>query len=259
MEKNKGQVTIFIVIGVILISAVVLFFLLRGTTITETTGKPEENPEAFLETCIEDKIKEAVEIITLHGGYPNNELNKEFRFEDEGITVNVSYLCYNQNNYLPCINQKPTFMEDLKSKIKNHISEKVESCFNELTENFNREGYETIKNYNGFEVEIIPKRIIIQTDSDIALTKSSEATKQEDFEINVASRLYEISFLVQEIVNQEARFCYAETLGIALDSPEFIIDKFKTGESTIIYTIEHKDSKEKFRFATRGCVIPPGI
>ena len=74
----------------------------------------------------------------------------------------------------------------------------------------------------------------------------------------VASKLYGISSLVQEIVNQEAEFCYAEDLGISLTFPEFKIDKLTTGE-TLIYSIEHEDSKEKFRFALRTCVIPPSL
>tara|TARA_Y100000310_G_scaffold213829_1_gene214832 strand:+ start:4423 stop:5208 length:786 start_codon:yes stop_codon:yes gene_type:complete len=258
-KQKKAQLTIFIIIGIVLVSSIVLFFVFREKISEEITGKSEENPESFLNFCMEDKIKEAVEIISLHGGYLNNKLNKSFKFEDEEIPTDISYLCYNQNNYLPCINQKPTFMEDLKDEIKNYISEDVENCFNEMTKSFEQKAYEISTTYNGFEVEILPKIITIQTSSESILTKSGETTKQEDFKISIASRLYEISFVAQELVNQEARFCYSENLGIMLIYPEFIIDKFRTGDSTVIYTVENKKSKEKFRFALRGCAIPPGI
>lgn len=256
--KKKGQVTIFIIIGLILITAIALFFVLSKQTTPKTTEKPEENPETFLESCIEDKVKNAVEVISLRGGYPNNNLSINFKFENESY-INISYLCYNQNNYLPCINQKPMFMQDLKQEIKNYIARDVESCFNEITKNFNKKGHEVNVNYNDFEVELLPKRIIVQTNSEISLAKSGETTKQENFKISFSSRLYEIASVVQELVNQEARFCYSENLGIMLIYPEFNIDKFRTGGSTTIYTIENKNSKEKFRFAVRGCAIPPGI
>ena len=258
-KQKRGQITIFILVAIILLGAIVLFFAFREEAIKEITGKPEENPAAFLETCMNDKIKEAIEVISIHGGYPNNKLYKSFEFEEEGISVNVSYLCYNQNSYLPCINQKPTFMEDLRFEIKYYIAEDVQNCFDEMTKSFERKGYETTTIYNGFEVEILPKIITIKTSSENILTKSGETTKQEDFKISVASRLYEISFIVQEIVNQEARFCYSEHVGISLIYPEFNIEKFRTGDSDNIYTVEHDDSKEKFRFAVKGCVIPPGI
>ena len=257
--KRKGQVTIFIIIGIILISSIVIFFLFREEATIDTTGRSEENPESFLESCMENNVKEAIEVISIHGGYLNNELYKSFKFEDEGISLNISYLCYNQNSYLPCINQKPTFTEDLKTEIKNYISDDVENCFNEMTNGFVQKGYVVETNYRGFSVDFLPKRVIVQTDSDVVLTSSGETTKGKDFKITISSRFYEITTLVQEIVNQEARFCYSEIHGISLLYPEFSIDKFRTEDSSVIYTIEHKDSKEKFRFAVRGCVIPPGF
>ena len=65
--------------------------------------------------------------------------------------------------------------------------------------------------------------------------------------------------MAHEIVSQESQFCYFEYLGYMLLYPEYKIDKFRTSDETIIYTIDHKDSKEMFRFAVRGCVIPPGF
>ena len=257
MNKKRGQITIFIIVGMILISAVVLFFLFREDTTIDTTGKPEENIESFLNSCLEDKIKNAIKDISLHGGYIDNPVNLNFKFENE-IPINITYLCYTQNYYVPCVNQKPMFIKDLKTEIKNYISDDAENCFNEMTENFVKKGYSVETNYRDFSVDFLPKRVIVQTDSDITLIVSGETTKEEDFIIIVASRFYEIVTLVQELVNEEAEFCYTENLGINLVYPEFIVDKFRTQES-IIYTIEHKESKEKFRFVVRGCVIPPGF
>ena len=259
VKMKRGQVTAFVIIAIMLIAAIVLFFALRGDVISQGTEKPEENPEAFLVSCLNDKVREAVEVMGIHGGYPNNKLNKGFAFVEEGIQYNISYLCYNQNSYLPCINQKPTFMEDLRYEIKDYIFDDVQGCFDKMSSNFNKQGYDTNIIYDGFEVKILPKRIIIQTESESTLSRSGETATEEDFKVEVASRLYELSFIVQEIVNQEARFCYAEHTGISLIYPEFYIEKFRTGDSDNIYTVEHVDSKEEFIFAVKGCVIPPGI
>jgi|TARA_Y100000310_G_scaffold267204_1_gene279100 hypothetical protein len=258
LKEKKGQVTIFIIVGIILIGIILLFFAFRSGIIEDITKKPEENPEAFLKICMEDKLKEAIKIVGLKGGYPDNELSINFKFGNEDYH-NITYLCYQQGNYLPCINQKPNFMNDLKEEIKNYISEDIENCFNEVSSLFKDKGYTINSNYEDAVIEIIPKRVFIQTDSEIILTKGGETTRQEDFKIEIPSRLYELSFIIQEIVNQEARFCYAEISGIMLIYPEFSIDKFKTGESTNIYTLIHKKSEEKFRFAIRSCVIPTGM
>lgn len=254
--NKKGQITIFIIIVIMLISAVALFSILRKEAPIEIGQKQGDNPEAFFNSCIKDKIEESIRVISLHGGYIDNPLHKEFKFEGEDF-VNISYLCYTQSDYSTCINQKPLFTQDLKKEIKNYISSDVENCFNEIQESFSRE-YTIISDYNGFKVDILPKRVLIQTDSSMTLTKSLDSAEYKNFEITVASRLYEISTLVQEIINQEAEFCYAENLGISLAYPEFTINKLPAGES-LIYSIEHEDSEEKFRFALRNCVIPPAL
>ena len=254
---SRGQITIFIIVGIILISAVVMFFLFRENTVIKTTGKPEENPESFLNLCLNGKVKTAINDISLHGGYMKNPNSLNFKFENETY-FNISYLCYTQNYYVRCINQKPAFIEDLKTEVKNYISDDVKNCFDEMDKSFIKKGYKIKTNYTGFSVKILPKRVIIQTESNMVLTVSGETSKEKNFKISVASRLYGITSLVQELVNEEAEFCYTENLGIMLIYPEFIVNKFRTKES-IIYTVENKKSKEKFRFAVRGCVIPPGI
>ena len=255
--KKRAQITVFVIVVIIIISATVSFFIFRKEAVIEIGGKPGENPGTFLNTCIKDKVREGVEVISLHGGYIDNPLHKNFKFENEDY-VNISYLCYTQNNYVQCINQKPALKEDLRHEIKNYIEKTVKNCFDVMETNFLQTNDDASVSNRGFEVHILPKRIIIQTDSDISLTKSGETIQYENIKVSIASRLFEILSTVQELVNQEAEFCYAESLGIAITYPEFTIEKIKTVD-TIIYSVEHEGSKEKFRFAIRTCVIPAGL
>ncbi len=57
MKDRKGQVTIFIIIAVIIVSIIALFFLLRGDIVPGVGGKAETNPNIFLSSCLEEKIK----------------------------------------------------------------------------------------------------------------------------------------------------------------------------------------------------------
>src|SRR3989344_5609100 len=99
MSKNRsGQITIFVIAGIIIVAAIVMFFVFRNNAIPGVTQKAEENPEGFLSSCIDKKLREAVQNISIHGVYLNEPLHKEFKFENESF-VNISYLCYNQNNY----------------------------------------------------------------------------------------------------------------------------------------------------------------
>jgi len=256
---KRGQITIFIIVGVVIISVVILFFLFKSGIVPKIFKKPETDSNTFLHSCMEDKIKEAVKTISLQGGHINNPLHKTFKFENEDFLKNISYLCYTQNYYTPCINQEPMLIQHLKDEIKDYIFDDVKDCFNELTLSLEKQDYVVEARYNGFYVELIERKIVIKTNSEIILTKGYETSKQENFKIIVPSRFYDLSIVVQEIISQEARFCHFEHLGFMLLYPEFEIDKFRTGDLTTIYTVEYRKSKEKFRFAVKSCVIPPGI
>jgi len=255
---KNGQVTIFIIVGAIIVFGILLFFAFRGGLQEEISSVGEENPESLFEFCLNDYVKEGLEFISLRGGYDNKGISKEFAFENEE-SRNITYLCYNKNSYTSCINQKPTFTEDLKTEIKNQISKDVENCFLEVVDSLESKSYVVNYKYNDFDVEIIPERVIVKTDSELTITKAGKETDYNNLEVSFASRLYETSLTVLEIVNQEARFCYAEISGIMLAYPEFSISLTKTDDLSKIYVVENKKSKEVFRFAVRSCAIPPGL
>ena len=258
-RTKEGQVTIFIIIGILFITAIMLFFFLREDLLPGTGGKSEENPGGFLEICIEDKLIEGTKLISSQGGYIENPLNRTFKFSDENDFTDISYLCYNQNNYFSCINQEPMLIQHLKAEVKTYVFDDVRTCFDNLVLSLGKRGYVVDATYNGFEIEFATKKIIIDIDGKIILTKSDETTRQENLKIIFPSRFYDLAGVVQEIVSQEARFCNFENLGFMAFYPKFNIERFRTGDGTLIYTAKHIETQEEFKFALRGCVIPPGF
>ena len=250
---KRGQVTIFIIVGILVVATIVLFFLFRQGIIPGIPGVKDENPEASLDSCIEGKIKETIEVISLQGGYVENTL---------GLVLdgkNISFLCYTDNYYLPCINQEPVLIQHLKKEIKKGISMDVKNCFDSLTNSLSKKGYAVDADYRDFEIILAPGRVIVDIDAELSLTKANEFSKEENFVVAVPSRIYDLGIVAQEIVAQEAKWCNFETVGFMLLYNDFNIKKFETGELNTVYTITHKKTGEEFKFAVRGCVIPPGF
>ncbi len=261
INKNlKGQVTIFIIIGVIIVGIALLFIFFRSDLPSSMGGSSKKtNSPSFLTICLEDKIKEAEKNIAIQGGTSEPELYKTFKFEQEGIYKDISYLCYNKNYYYPCINQEPMLMQHVEGQMKDYISQEVEECFTELGKSLENQWEVVDSRYRNFDLRLDPNKIEIDINAEISLTNHGETTKQNEFKISFPSKLYGLIDLAQEVVNQEARFCHFEYVGYMLLYPEWSIDKHRTSDSSIIYTLKHEDSSTKFRFAIRGCVIPPGF
>jgi len=260
MFQKRGQLTIFIVVGILIVSGVALFFLYSTNLIPEIGGKSESNPNLFLRACIEDKIKEGLRIISLSGGTLNNSASIRFKFEEDNEYYNISYLCYTPLSYVPCINQNPLLMNHVEQEIKKYISEDFEECFDGMILNFDKQGFDaTTDGLKSFDVNIIPKKIEIQTDSEVTLTKSDETTTQKNLGVEMPSRIYEILEVVQEISNQEAEFCNFDYNGFMITYNEFDVGKTNEGNKGNIYAVKHLKTGEKFRFATRSCIMPAGI
>ena len=250
---KQGQITIFVIIALLIVVAIALFFLFREGIIPGIGGFGEKNPRAALQSCIENKLQETNDLISKQGGYINPTLYKKFNDEK------IAYLCYNQNYYLSCINQEPMLIQHLKDEIKDNVKGKVEECFNQFESNLERAGYEVDVVYRDFDVELVPKKVIIDIDADITAKRNEETSNDKNFIIIFPSRIYDLAVVAQEITSQEARFCNFEQTGYMLLYPQFNINKFRTGEGEIIYTVEDRKTQEKFKFAVRSCVIPPGF
>ncbi len=256
-SNKKAQITAFIIMGILLIAMVSLFFLLKKEESSETGGKTETNVRGIFESCLEEDLKKTVKTITEQGGYLSNPLNISFIFKEETKARNISYLCYTTKGFVPCVNQEPMLLTHLEIEIGRGIHEEVRKCFDEVAISLEKKGEFVEANYEGFGIELAPREIRIIVDGKIASTKSGQTTIQEGIEGHFQTRLYEITNVVQEIVSQESTNCNFENLGFMLFYPEFEIDKIRTRDSTMIYTVKHKKGIEKFNFAIRGCVFPP--
>ncbi|MFQ5531296.1 MAG: hypothetical protein ACE5ES_01630 [Candidatus Nanoarchaeia archaeon] len=253
-ELNKrAQVTVFIIIVILLIASIVLFLFFKQGLIPGVPTSGETNPRVFLSSCIEDNVKDTIKLISEQGGYISNDLNKSF--DDKQI----SYLCYNKNQYFPCVNQEPLLIQHLKEEIHEEISEEVETCFTDLTLSLESQNYIVDARYRGFEVDLLPRKAIVDIKGMLTLTRSEETTTQEDFKLTISSKIYDLAVITQEIVSQEAEYCNFEHLGYMLLHSDIDIFRRQLGDQTIIYGITDKKSQEGFWFAVRSCALPGSI
>jgi hypothetical protein len=258
MDNKKGQVTIFVIVGILIVIAIAIFLLMRAEIIPTPGGEnPEEDPASYLESCIEDKIREGANLISHNGGYVEPTLKREFKFEEDDDFSEISYLCYNHDNVYPCINQEPLLIQHLKSELKTYIEEDVQECWDELLDTLENDGYAVDATSQNFNIDLIPNKVVLDLKGKITLTKRDSSSTKEDFKIYFPNNLYDLAIVAQEIVSQEGTWCSFQDLGYQMIYPTFNIDIFQTGDGTKIYAVEHKISKEWFRFAVKGCTIPP--
>lgn len=255
MKSKSGQVTIWIIVGIVVIAIVALFVVLFRTGIIPSPVGPsvDKNPNSFLRECMQDKVLETVRIIGPQGGTLEPTLYKRFMFVEEGVAYNVSYLCYNQNDYLPCINQNPVLISSMEKEIKYEIMDSVEECFDSLTANYRRAGYSVDVSGTEYEVKLKEGEVVVELDREINLGKGDQSSVLKNFKISFPSKIYDLGVVAIEVIRGISEDCSFDHLDYTRQNPKFEIEKYVDDDTSKIYTIRvRENNKDMFRFAVRG-------
>jgi hypothetical protein len=255
MNNKRGQVTIFIIIGILIVAGVVLFFTLRGQVTDEedkgSSVSGEINPTSYMKTCVEDKVEETIFVLSRKGGYMNHPLNINFMFTNEGKYWNITYLCYTDKDE-KCNIICPSVIGNLESEIKKEVEEEITSCFNGLVSSAEDNGYEIVEEeYNGFETDLKENRLVFDIKGKLILKKGESVERNENFNIEFSTKLYNLGMVAQDIVNSKSSSGNFDIVEYSIDNPEYKIET-ETRTRTKIYTLTYRETEEKFRFAIKG-------
>ena len=250
-KERGGQVTIFIIIAIIIVGiAISIYFLIpkAGTgTVFDAT-----NPAGFIQTCLEDEIESTVETLSLQGG--TIEPEHYFLYQDNKI----EYLCYTAEYYKTCSVQRPLLKQHIESEIMEDISEEVESCFNNLLENYRNERYTANLERGKTTVELLPKRIVTNFNDYVLTVSKAETARYDSFGVLLNNNLYELTSIANSIIEWESNYGDAETTIYMTYYKDLKVEKKRQEEGTTVYILTDRNTENKFQFASRSVAWPPG-
>lgn len=138
---KRGQVTLFIIIGLVLLFAVGLFILVQEyIKAPEVSPKPPPSFEplaAVVDSCLSTNLEDSLQILGAQGGRinitPEMKLTRRYLeiFKEAG--VGIPYWYYAGENHNPTI-------QSMESEIESYIEQTMTPCINEfgnLTQEFN--------------------------------------------------------------------------------------------------------------------------
>ena len=121
--KKRGQITIFVIIALIIVSLAGLFFYLSGG-LEQSVFPPEtDNVKLFVQSCIEETLEEGIVFVSSRGGYFNLPDNYFDGF------LATSYWMYDGRDISPS-------MEIVELELSKYIENQVGYCIesNEFTD-----------------------------------------------------------------------------------------------------------------------------
>ena len=248
--NKRGQITIFIIIAILVIAIVALFFAFPKLRTAVGIEKPL-SPEKFIQTCLEDTIKENVDIISKQGG--SMEPSPSVLYQDNKL----QYLCYSNEYYKPCIVQVPFLREHIENEIKNSTQEDVKFCFDSLKKTYDDKGYSTSLKKNDIIVELLPQKILTTINNEFTFSKADDTQRRETFRVVVNNNLYELTAIAQNIMEWETKFGGADCNSYMDLYKDLKCEKEPLTDDTTVYVLTDTDKEFKFQFALRNYAIPP--
>ena len=249
LNLRRGQVTIFVVLAVIIVAVAVLVYLLYPSVKSSLQGA--QNPNTFIQTCMEDQLKSAIGLVSLQGG----SIAPGFYYNYEGNKV--EYLCYTNEYYIPCIVQQPALIPNIEKEIKADIQATANSCFDEMKKSYEGKGYSVSLGNGNTTVELLPQTILTTFNRALTLTKGSSQTYQR-FSISLNNNLYELASIANSIISWEATYGDAETTAYMNYYHNLEVEKKKQSDGTTVYILTDLGSGNKFQFASRSMAWAPG-
>jgi len=106
VASKKGQVTIFIILGVVIVAGIVLLFLFSGGDDVKTPS--DLSPQEAVKKCVRDAVVESIDKMLTNGGEIVPTLSINYSGEE------YNYLCYQGDYYLSCYNIHPMLEEEIE-------------------------------------------------------------------------------------------------------------------------------------------------
>ncbi len=250
--NNKGQIAIFIIVGVLIFVSLTVFFLVRDTEVTLPTGT-EFGPERFMGSCVRQSLRETTDLMLTQGGF----VNPKNAVVSNGTTV--TYLCKNINYYESCIAQHPAYLSELQEELRAQLVNDIPSCLDSLKTELERRNYDVQLGEYDAKVTLKPEIVDVSIPIELTLTKNDVVQRISQLDTSLRIPLYNLGRVANELVSQEARFCYSEYVGYMLLYPSYDIRVKTLSDTTKVYSVTHLPTDKTLQFAIRGCVIPAGI
>ncbi len=205
--SKRGQVTVFIILGIVLITVVALFLYLGG--FLTTTGTEREDSEAFVASqvepvkkvvrdCVKDSLVDSILFVSIQGGYFDPV------YSEEVGGYSVSYGCKDGYNGLPLL----SFIEGelLEYMGQNSEREKIETCMRDGFDVIEGLGLDIGYNFGDLilgEPQLAENRAIQDVSFPLTLSSYDSTSSISDVLFEVETNIKKVYDIAVDVVNDE--------------------------------------------------------
>jgi hypothetical protein len=247
---KKAQLTIFIILGLLILIVLILLFMRNDDLKSYFVGS---SPVEEIKNCVEKPVEEMLDIVRFQGGSIDPE--NYYLYEDNKL----EYLCYTDEEYKTCVVQKPLLKNSIEEELRAYAQPRIKNCIESVRNSLRDQGYEVSMKNPELVVELFPSDVMAEVDLDLSIKKGDTTETYKKIRVEIDSMMYDFVMISTSIVQWETRYGDSEVMNYMLYYPEIKVEKKKQGDGTTVYMVSNWDSKEMFMFAVKSYVVPAGL
>lgn len=213
--KNKGQVTIFIILAIFLVAIVALALIFWDDLFKKDFPSNINPVYNTFKDCLEQDLLLGINVLESQGGYiylPTYEEGSEympFSSQLDFLGNPIPYWYYVSGNNIPRT-QVPS-IEDMENELERFIESESRDCF---FEDYYNEGYSIDMDEPEADILIKDKEVILDLKMDFTVSKDEEIYTAKKHEIKVDSELGSLYDTALKVYQKEQQESFLEEYGI---------------------------------------------
>lgn len=208
---KRGQVTIFIIVAIVIVSAVVGYFVLRDEFIYSGIPASIEPVYTTFLSCLEQTTSDGINVLESQGGYislPDFEAGS--RYMPFGSQLNflgnpIPYWYYVSGNNIQ--KEQVPSVKDMETQLANYINLKARNC---AFDSYYHQGFEIHMGEPTAKVSISKNSVSVNLDMDFYVNKSDEAVLVKTHKVDVKSNLGTLYEAAREVYDNEQKEMFLE-------------------------------------------------
>lgn len=237
--NRRGQVTIFIIIAILIITGVIAYLILReGSSSVSLPVSIQPVYSTFL-SCVEEQARIGITILETQGGYidiPELEIGSEympFSSQLNFLGNNLPYWYYVSGNNIQK-EQVPTEQE-MERSLADFVNYRISSCD---FDNYYKEGFEINFGESKTIVDIKEQGVFLNINFDLSITKGNDTSLISNHNLEIDSNFYSLYNSALEIYEKEQNEFFLEKYGIDVLRLYAPVDGFELSCAPLIWNAE---------------------
>jgi hypothetical protein len=214
--KNKGQVTIFIIIGILIIALVALFFVFKNNSQKENIPQNFQPVYKDFLSCLEEQTLVGINVLESQAGYiylPEFEKGSDympFSSQLDFVGTKIPYWYYVSGNNIQKT-QMPS-KQDMEKELKKFIESKVNKCV--ADELYSGQDFEIDFGEPIAEILIEDNKVELDLKMNLVISKEDETTLIKSHKVSTKTNLGNLYDSAKKIYDYEQEKLFLEEYAI---------------------------------------------